>query len=209
MRFLKRILQVLLVLVGLVLILAWYLYTKDYSGYFQSTKGRLTEVREKVAEGNVYFKKSWLTISNERGFAVECGILVPRGEPKRYPAFILLGGKTTGRHAIDYAIDIRDVILIAVDYPYEPRDSYTVLQFLKDVPAIRTALFDMVPSVMLVTDYLWQRSDVDTARVVLLGYSFGTVCAMSDGERSSPGGCSDRLRRRRSTVAHFAQCESL
>jgi dipeptidyl aminopeptidase/acylaminoacyl peptidase len=31
----------------------------------------------------------------------------------------------------------------------------------------------MVPSVMLLTDYLCQRPDVDTTKLVLLGYSFG------------------------------------
>jgi dienelactone hydrolase len=186
MRFLKRIAQVLLVLLGILLIGAWYLYTKDYRDYFLTTKGKLTEVREKVATGSPRFKKSWLTLMNDRNFAVECGLLVPRGEPQRYPAIILLGGKATGKYAIDYALDIPDIILIAVDYPYEPRESYTIPQFLSDVPAIRTALFDMIPSVMLVADYLWERGDVDTTKIVLLGYSFGAPfvpCLMANDHR--------------------------
>ena len=186
MRLLKRILQVFLVLSGILLVCAWYFYTRDYSEYFRTTKGTLAEVRERVAEGSSQFRKSWLTLVNDRGFAVECGMLVPRSEPRRFPAIILLGGKATGKYAVDYALDIPDIILVAVDYPYEPRDSYTVPQFLRDVPAIRTALIDMIPSVMLVTDYLWQRGDVDTSRVVLLGYSFGAPfvpCLMANDHR--------------------------
>lgn len=186
MSFLKRISLVLLVLLGVLLIGIWYLYTKDYREYFLTTRGKLTEVREKVADGTPQRKKSWLTLVNDRDFTVECGLLVPRGEPRRYPAIILLGGKATGKYAIDYALDIPDIILIAVDYPYDPRESYTIPQFLSDVPAIRTALFDMIPSVMLVTDYLWQRADVDTTRIVLLGYSFGAPfvpCLMANDHR--------------------------
>jgi len=186
MRFFRRILQFLLVLVGLLLIGAWYLYTRDYTKYFLKTKGKLAEVNERITEGNPHFKKSWLTLVNDRGFTVNCGILVPRGEPRRFPAIILLGGKATGKYAIDYALEIPDVILIAVDYPYEPRDSYTIPQFVRDIPAIRTALIDMMPSVMLVTDYLWQRADVDTTLVVLLGYSFGAPfvpCLMANDHR--------------------------
>lgn len=186
MRLLKRFLQVFLILSSILLVCAWYFYTRDYSEYFRTTKGTLAEVRERVAEGSSQFRKSWLTLVNDRGFTVECGMLVPRSEPRRFPAIILLGGKATGKYAVDYALDIPDVILVAVDYPYEPRDSYTVPQFLRDVPAIRTALIDMIPSVMLVTDYLWQRGDVDTSRVVLLGYSFGAPfvpCLMANDHR--------------------------
>jgi dienelactone hydrolase len=98
---------------------------------------------------------------------------VPEGKGKRFPAFILLGGKTTGKYAIDYALGVKDVIILAPDYPYTPRESYTVWDVVSDLPDIRQAMFDMVPSVELAMDYLWTREDVDTARVVLLGYSFG------------------------------------
>ena len=70
-------------------------------------------------------------------------------------------------------MDIRNAIIVAPDYPYTPRDSYTITEFLSDVPGMRRAALGMVPSVMLLTDYLWKRPDVDTTRLILLGYSFG------------------------------------
>jgi dienelactone hydrolase len=100
-------------------------------------------------------------------------MLTPRDNLRKHPAIILLGGKATGKYAVNYALDITGVVIIAVDYPYTTRETYTVINFLGDVPAIRNALIDMVPSVMLVTDYLLTREDVDTTRIVLLGYSFG------------------------------------
>jgi predicted peptidase len=92
---------------------------------------------------------------------------------RRYPTVILLGGKATGKYAVDYALGIKNIILAAPDYPYEPRPSYSVGEFLADVPAIRRAILDMFPSVMLLTDYLCTRADVDTTKIVVLGYSFG------------------------------------
>lgn len=149
------------------------LWFQDYGPKFTARKGTLVDARVQDAGGDSAFTKSWLTLRSNTGLQVECGMLVPLDRGRRHPAVILLGGKATGKHAVDYVLDIEKVIVVAVDYPYEQRASYKVLELLGDVPAMRRALLDMVPSVMLVTDYLAGRSDVDTARVMLVGYSFG------------------------------------
>jgi len=132
--------------------------------------------------------KYWITLFNSEGLRVECGLLVPTPcktknksnaqkiittAHKKYPAIILLGGKTTGKYAIDYAMDLDSIIIFALDYPYEPRQVYTFWTILYDIPVIRSALINMVPSTMLAIDYLINRSDVDSTKIVLLGYSFG------------------------------------
>jgi hypothetical protein len=114
-----------------------------------------------------------LTINADNGFSVQAGLLTPRDSSKRYPAIILLGGKATGKYAIDYALNIGSAVILALDYPYEPRESYTFWTILWDVPRARKALLDMVPSAILAADYLFSRNDVDTTRLVILGYSFG------------------------------------
>ncbi len=185
-RFLGRILTVLAVVAALVLVAGWYLYTRDYHDYFIRRKGTLAAVEEERSGTTPAYTKSWLKLRNDAGFTVNCGILAPAAKGKTFPAIILLGGKATGKYAIDYALDIQSVVIVAVDYPYEPRETYTVGNFLYDIPAIRRALIDMMPSVMLVTDYLWQRPDVDTSRIVLLGYSFGAPfvpCIMAQDHR--------------------------
>jgi len=150
-----------------------YFSTKDYAEYFGERKGVLVRHDIRMADGDSLFEKSFVTLQNSTGLVVECGMLTPVEKGKRHPAVILIGGKATGKHAIDYAVDIRDVVLIAPDYPYGPRERYALLQILADVPKIRQAMLDMVPSVMLVTDYLRGRDDVDTTKIILLGYSFG------------------------------------
>jgi dienelactone hydrolase len=156
-----------------VLIAGWMFYDRDYAGYFQETRGTFAGATVSPVSQHAGLGKSWLTVKSKAGFVVECGMLTPPDDGHKHPAIILLGGKATGKHAVDYALDVTGMIIVAVDYPYTPRDTYTITNFLGDVPAIRNALFDMIPSVMLVIDYLLTRGDVDSSKIVLLGYSFG------------------------------------
>ena len=176
-RFFVVLLKILLPLVGILTLAVWYFYTHEYTEYYSERRGSLTGVREEQAEGDSLFHKYWVNLESDGGLSVACGLLAPVRSPgatrERYPAIIVLGGKTTGKDAINYAFDIRNVVVVAPDYPYTPRPSYSFLEFLIDVPEMRTAALDMVPSVMLVMDYLARRPDVDTSRIVLLGYSFG------------------------------------
>ncbi len=174
----KTIRLFLLILAAAVLILmlcGLYFVARDYGDYFIETKGTLIESKTTLFAADTLFRREWLSIRSDAGLTVECGLLIPANEKalRRYPVVILMGGKTTGKHAIDYALDIRNVVIVAPDYSYTPRESYNVMQFLADVPEMRKASLDMVPSVMLLTDYLWRRPDVDTTKIILLGYSFG------------------------------------
>jgi len=170
---LKIALRTILILVGLMVLIVWYFYAKEYDDFFQTRRGTLADVHIEPVGSDSVFEKSWIRISNREGFTVNCGLLEPREKWRRYPTIVLLGGMETGKYAIDYVLDAKNLIVAAPDYPYEPRESYTVLQFLADAPAMRHALLDMVPTVMLLIDYLSSRSDVDTTKLVLVGYSFG------------------------------------
>ncbi len=169
---------------------AWVAYVAlhDYSAEFLERKGSMTSARIEQRNGDA--ERQWLTLTSRSGLRVACGLLVPRQSSGRIPAVVLLGGKATGKYAVDYALGIEDVIVVAPDYPYEPRPSYSMSEFVGDVPAIRRALLDMVPSVMLVFDYLSTRSDVDTTRIILLGYSFGAPfvpCVIAHDRRPAVG----------------------
>jgi hypothetical protein len=176
----KRTIIFSLVIFFSTLSFVFFLSSRDYTHYFHLRHGSLAEIVERRDSAVM---KSWITLRNSDGFKVECGLLNPKDSSKRYPAVILLGGKATGKFAIDYALDIDNVIILALDYPYEPRESYTFWTILWDVPDVRKALIDMVPAAMLATDYLFRRTDVDTtldrrATVAAMVYGGGDLTSM-------------------------------
>jgi hypothetical protein len=170
---LKWFIGTLLFLSLLVCLLILFFSFKDHSHYFRSIRGTQASISIQQYAYDARTQKSWLTINADNGFNVQAGLLAPRDSSKRYPAIILLGGKATGKYAVNYALDIDNVVILALDYPYAPRESYTFWTILWDVPRVRKALLDMVPSAILAADYLFSRHDVDTTRLVILGYSFG------------------------------------
>jgi pimeloyl-ACP methyl ester carboxylesterase len=170
---LVRLVWWLLLIAAFCALVGAYFWTRDYSSWYQQRRGKLSHVAVEKIGGDSLSDRFLISLRSSSGLTATCGLLVPRTERQRSPAIILLGGKQTGRYAIDYALGARNTLIIAPEYPYEPPKAYTLPQFLADVPSIRGALLDMVPIVTLITDYLWQREDVDTTRLVLLGYSFG------------------------------------
>lgn len=176
-RVLRGIFQIALVLTAITVLVVAYFATRDYSDDFRERRGTFQSVSTDSTESDTLVSRSWVTISSNSGLRVACGVVEPREVAvtpnRKYPAIILLGGKATGKNAVRYAFNIDDVVIVAPDYAYEPRRSYSIWEFLGDVPDIHGAILDMIPSVMLVLDYLERRGDVDMSKVVTLGYSFG------------------------------------
>jgi hypothetical protein len=170
---LKWFLGSFLFLAFLASLLVFFFSFKDYSHYFQSVRGVHTNIDIQQYASDAHTNKFLLRISTDNDFCVNAGLLAPSDSSRKYPAIILLGGKATGKYAINYALGIDHIIILALDYPYEPRESYTVWTIISDVPSVRKALFDMVPSAILGVDYLFSRRDVDTTKLIILGYSFG------------------------------------
>jgi dienelactone hydrolase len=96
----------------------------------------------------------------------------------RLPLVVILGGHHTGRDAVRLLGDTRGTLVAAVSYPFTGDPRPDAATFLREVPAIRAAFLDTPPALMLALDYLLRRSDVDSARVEVVGVSLGApfVC---------------------------------
>jgi len=89
------------------------------------------------------------------------------------PLAILLGGHNTGREAVKLIPDTRGTIVAALAYPYQGEHRVKGLAVLRYVPAIRNAVLDTPPAVLLALDYLLAQPGVDRARVEGVGVSLG------------------------------------
>lgn len=171
----KRTLRAFVVLVVLLLPAALLvdLATVDIHTYAKERHGRLVERTERDDGEDPIFRRTLLMLKSAGGLVAEGAMLTPVNASRRLPAFIVLGGKQTGKEAVNYVTDLDDAIVLALDYPYEPRRSYSMVDVFRDLPTVRRALLDMIPSVILAVDHLSQMPTVDTNRIILVGYSFG------------------------------------
>lgn len=119
-----------------------------------------------------------VTIHGENGFAVHLAVRRPAAvDSVRRPLYLILGGQQRGRAAGALLGDTRGNVYASLEYPFDGNDRAKGLALVAEVPAIRRALYDTPPAVMLALDYLLQRADVDPTRVELVGASFGAPFA--------------------------------
>ncbi len=186
--------KIILGIIAVIFLLAAGTYTagewfrrRDYSEVLAAAKGSLVE--SKVLEKNIIGENTYkaLEFVGSKGTRVSARIKIPSDYPRPLPAIIVLGGLRTGQNTIDYLQDHKALIILALDYPYRgPREDLGLIEFTLALPAMRRAVLETVPAVMLGMDYLLSRNDVDRERVVLAGGSLGALfvpAAMAADER--------------------------
>ncbi|MFH1754655.1 MAG: hypothetical protein ABIA59_03030 [Candidatus Latescibacterota bacterium] len=157
-------------------IASWIYRQRDYTLHFSRQKGVLTSVKETPLSSRSGTSLSDIELVNDRRITVRGYIQVPTEGSGPYPVLVLLGGVRTGKHVIDYVGGMNQVILLGLDYPYEGKNSkMSTAEFLKNMPGMRRAVMNTVPAVLLAMDYLFDRDDVDTDRITLIGGSIGAL----------------------------------
>jgi fermentation-respiration switch protein FrsA (DUF1100 family) len=147
----------------------------DYREKFLDRHGTLTESAERLIGETGGHLELEITLESSTGLRTDGFIRVPAEDGTLHPAFLILGGLRTGRKTLDYISGTKNIVLLALDYPYEgEKNRMGTWEFIGSVPRIRRAVLDTAPAAMLAVDYLLERNDVDPARIIVIGGSLGT-----------------------------------
>jgi dienelactone hydrolase len=166
-----------------VLIIAVYVgvaryRARDYLSHFRERKGHLVSVAESPPEPHGSGVIHRVTLQSDKGLKVDAVLKIPQGSSPPRAAIIILGGLRSGVHALEYVEDTGDLVVLAMDFPYEgKRSGLSTWEFLRQIPAIRRAVLDTPSATMLGVDYLHRRPEVDRGRVALAGGSLGALFA--------------------------------
>jgi len=184
-RFAARRRRALLVFAALLAALPIALYAvgesyrgRNFRADFARLRGTLVAAEESALEPQDGHSLAELTLRDDLGLTVRGFVKAPLEPQGPRPTLVLLGGLRTGRKTLDYVHDTRGVVLLALDYPYEGKNSGLGLwEFASALPAMHGAVLRTIPAAMLAVDYLLARPDVDPDRIVLVGGSIGALFA--------------------------------
>ena len=160
-----------------VLAACWLLIPTLPEPDFQSRKGTLLEARLtgtwQVEGGRI----EELRLRSNTGLEVALSLRIPEIPLPERPLLIMISGQETGRKAVELLPDPRGVTVAALGYPFGtiPHRDLVALAFA--LPEIQRGILDIPATVMLATDYLANRPDLDPGRIELAGISFGAYIA--------------------------------
>ena len=151
---------------------------RDPTPRFEARRSRLVRVDEEPAPAEEGHVARLVRLRAASGLDVSLAVKEPApagagGAPERRPLVVLLGGSRTGRDAVKLIPETRGAIVAALSYPYPGDPRLKGLKVLRQAPAIRGAVLDTPPAILLALDYLLARPDVDPTRVELVGVSLG------------------------------------
>ena len=145
----------------------------DPSDEFFQRKGLLEsiEIEREWQEGNSIFRH--ITLQSNSGLKVQMTTRFPRESTAQgHPLVLLLGGKRTGRDAVNQVSQQRPIVLAALSYP--GLDNWTVEGVKRyDVRQYQQTERDTAPAVLLALDYLLAQPSVDKQQVEVVGVSLG------------------------------------
>ncbi len=162
----------------LALLAVWWLldHARPRHDHFVERKGTLVDVRAApaVRESDEYTSQGVRLVA-DTGLAVDLRVLRPAADNGPLPLMVVLGGHRTGQDAVDLVGDPGNVVVAALDYPYDgPTRIRNLRQFLPALRLMQQGLLDTPPAVSLALDWLMVQPFVESSQVELVGVSLGT-----------------------------------
>ena len=179
--------RLLIALAGLALTATPALWVADHlcprSDYFVRRRGVLiaAEVKpDQLASGA--FLSETVRVTADTGLTVALRVLRPAKQTRALPLVVLLGGHETGRDAVEIVGDPGQLVVAALDYPYQGPDRVRGWrQGMTVVPLIQRGLLDTPPAISLALDWLERQPWVDRQKVEIMGVSLGAPFAAVAG----------------------------
>jgi hypothetical protein len=154
---------------------------RDPTPYFLARRSRLVSatVESRAREGAYVVER--LRLRAASGLSVEMAVKRPAENGSRRPLVLILGGMETGRDAVDLIGDTRGTVVAALSYPYRDVRLLHGARVVAEVPAVRRAILDTPPAILLALDHLLAQPYVDPRAVELAGVSLGAPFAVVAG----------------------------
>jgi len=158
---------------------AWLL--RDPTPYSLARRSRLVsaEVESSAREGPYVVERVRLRAAG--GLSVEMAVKRPADHAGRRPLVGILGGMETGRNAVDLIDDTRGTVVAALSYPYRDVRSLHGARVVAEIPAVRRAILDTPPAILLALDHPLAQPYVDPRAAELAGVSLGAPFAVVAG----------------------------
>jgi hypothetical protein len=151
----------------------------------RSRAGSLTRVETTPLRSLSASRLEALALHSSSGLEVHGLVRVPAPGRPPYAGAVVVGGIKRGSRVVTVGglDDIaRGAVIVSPDYPLQLRgDSWRGLVALRTLARLRPAALDSVCDVLLLTEYLSRRPDVDPQRIFLIGGSLGAVVAAVAG----------------------------
>jgi hypothetical protein len=151
----------------------------------RSRAGSLVGVQTRPLQHAGPSRLDTLELRSSTGLDVRGLVRVPEAGQPPYAGAVVVGGMKRGSRIVTVSgLDAiaRSAVIVSLDYPIQlRRDSWRGVAALGTLARVRAAAFDAVCDVLLLTDYLSRRPDVDPRRIFLIGGSLGAVVAVVAG----------------------------
>jgi dienelactone hydrolase len=153
------------------------------SDYFVRRRGVLVsaEVKPDPRPAGAFLSET-VRVTANTGLTVDLRVLRPAGQTRPLPLVVLLGGHRTGRNAVEVVGDPGQLVVAALDYPYQgPQEVRGWRQTIAAVPVIQRALLDTPPAISLAVDWLERQPWVARQKVEIVGVSLGVPFVAAAG----------------------------
>ena len=165
--------SILIIILALLLVFHW-IRQRDYREEFAAMRGQLGRVElidEETRDGYIYRS---IRSRSSTDILFSARLKIPEKTEKPLPAIIILGGLRTGSMTVDYIREAPDMVIMAIDYPYEgKKENISVTEFMLALSDIHRAVLNTPPAVILGVDYLRTSDYVNADRITLIGGSLG------------------------------------